>query len=131
MGSKLQIPAMVNTRAAKAALLVSVGLLAVFFVGTVLRFISRLASFAVLALLVVAAGYATYELYTGWQKGEETDRVSDEFDLDEGAEATTDDGSDTGSQSAVVSDEALDKELETLKAQRGDRNSDADVELDH
>lgn len=122
---------MVDMRAAKTALLVSAGLLAVFFVGTVLRYISRLASFAVLALIVVTGGYATYELYTGWQKGAETGRVNDEFDLDDTARDTTDGESATGTHPDVLSDEALDKELETLKAESDDRTPDADAELDH
>lgn len=122
---------MVDTRAAKAALLVSAGLLAVFFVGTVLRFISRLASFAVLALFVVAAGYATYELYTGWQKGAETDRASGEFDPEDGAGDATGDETVTGAHPDVLSDEALEKELETLKAESDERSPDPDVELDH
>lgn len=118
---------MVNIDAAKTALLVAGGVFALLFIGTVWRFVSRLASFAVLTLIVVAVAYAAYELQTGWLQADGSDDatsgdVGTEFD-------TVPDASDPASdQSDVPTDDELDQELEQLLEQTDGTEAETEFE---
>lgn len=77
---------MVNTTAVKTGLLVGVTLFALLFVGTVWRFLSRLVSFAVLGLFVLAAVYVAYEVHSGWLAADpdgDRDRTESSVDVPE------------------------------------------------
>ena len=117
-----------NVSAAKTALLVGGGLCAILFVGTVWRFVSRIVSFAVLAFLVIAAVYVTYELHTGWQK---SDTSEDDNNLGETMrefEDKTDTEPNRDSHSDIITDEELEQELDQLREQTRNTESEEEIE---
>ncbi len=120
---------MVNLNAVKTALLVGGGIFALLFVGTVWRFVSRLVSFAVLALFVVVAAYVAYELYAGWSRADEgaTSDESDDRLTETDGVTDTPDATDTD----PISDDELDRELERLRAETRDTDPDVGVETEN
>lgn len=78
---------MVDWKALKLVALAMAGMVAFLLAGAALRFASRILSFALLALLVVAAGYVLYELVSGWTAAEADDRTAhrdaEDDDVDE------------------------------------------------
>jgi len=67
---------MVNTDALKIGALVVLGVLGFLIMGRVIRIVSWMLSYAVLAFLAVGAGYVAYEVYTGWSSAKEEESSS-------------------------------------------------------
>lgn len=84
-GGRRPLNAMVNKTAAKAAVILTVATLGFVLAGAILRFVTRILTFAVLAALVIGLGYLTYRLVAGWTAADETDTI------DEPAETKTSD----------------------------------------
>lgn len=68
---------MVNKTAAKAAVVIIIAALGFVLAGAILRFVTRILTFAVLAALVIGLGYVTYRLVGGWTAADEAE-TSDE-----------------------------------------------------
>lgn len=114
---------MVNTRAIRTAALAGGGLFALLFVGTIWQFISRIASFAVMASLVVAAVYVAYEVHSGWLEAGTGDRQ-------ERSESAED---DPVIEDRSVSTTELDAEIERLREETdgpGTRADETDLETE-
>lgn len=115
---------MVDAKALKIGALVVGSLLLLFVAGAVLRFVTRILTWAVLAALAVGAGYAAYQLYKGWRaagEGGETET---------NAETTVDAGTDVESVQeryarGELSETELEAELEDAVA-----DDDGTAELD-
>jgi len=121
---------MVNPKAAKTALLVGSGIFALLFIGTMWRFVSRLMSFAVLALFVVIAAYVAYELHAGWMKADSSadeETVEDTEMEFEGVPAADRDMAD---YSDSLTDDEIDRELDRLKEQSSDTDCDLESETE-
>lgn len=119
---------MVNLRAVRVAVLASVALVALFFAGAVLRFATRIASYAALVLFAIAVGYAIYELYAGWDEAAETN-VADQYDVEPRSNESATAAPDRNEDDAITDDE-LDRELEQLRREResGQRETELDAE---
>lgn len=65
---------MVNSRTVKLGLAGAVVLVVVIVAGQVLQLVSWVLSWVLLAAVVIAAGYAAYELYSGWKAAAEDHR---------------------------------------------------------
>lgn len=104
----------VNGDAIKAGLLVGSVALVVLFVGQILsftvRWVSRALSGGIIVLLAIVAGYAAYELYSGWSAAEDTTDSKLERSQESHAEETATRAQDGDS----VSDQEIDEELEAL-----------------
>lgn len=120
---------MVNARSLKTALLVSGGVLALLFVGTVWRFVSRFVSFAVLALLVVLAGYVAYELHAGWASEDETETQTEPDSFSTEPEEIADEDHDTTGKPDGFEDD-IDAELERLRDQTRESTPEPEIETD-
>lgn len=119
---------MANWKALAVGLLAAAGVFALLFVGQVLRWVTRMVSWAALVLLVVFAGYVAYELYAGWT-ADAADARRERDDAATEASVTEDEGTTEG-----FSDEALDRELDELLADEPDdevaNQRDVEVERD-
>lgn len=121
---------MVNVKAVKRGLLVGGGIFALLFIGTVWRFVSRLVSFAVLALFVVVVAYVAYELYAGWARADEGETSSESdgpLTEADGVTDSTPDATDTDS----ISDDELDRELERLREETRDTDPEVGAETEN
>lgn len=68
---------MVDWSALKLVALAMAGMAAFVLAGAAMRFASRILSFALLALLIVGAGYVVYELVSGWTAAGPDERSAD------------------------------------------------------
>lgn len=121
---------MVNVSSAKTALLVGGGLFALLFIGTIWRFVSRMVSFAVLALFVIVGIYIAYELHSGWQKADTSDNIDDSGEPIGRFDKTTDTGSNVDGRSDTVTEDELDRELDRLREQTSNAEPEKEFETD-
>lgn len=118
----------VDTTGLTLALLVGGGLLVFIFAGQVLRFMSRMVSWASFVLLAAIAMYVVYEVYKGWTAGEESQRsvehASDESD-DSVSAVKTDNTEGSLSESELEAE--LDQLLEDQKAREAERADNTEL----
>lgn len=94
---------------------VAVAVTAAFvLVGAAVRFATRILSFSILAFLIVAVGYAVYELIAGWNEAAtESDRAVDEREslgIDPASEERRD-----REPRATLSESEFERELEDIR----------------
>ena len=97
--------------------------MALLVAGQVARFLSRMISWALLVLIVVALAYAAYELSRGWSAAEADDHIADTRDsvvaedIDQSALASEDESADPSTQpthDTELSDAEFEAELDRL-----------------
>ncbi len=116
---------MVGWKALKLVIIMMVGMAAFVLAGAAMRFASRILSFAFLAFMIVVAGYAVYELVSGWTAAEADDRTARRTDGSDSADELREQYVD-----AELSESEFEQELEAIMGNESVNEEDeSSVEL--